>query len=213
VKKFTNLRIGNYVDGEYAPLAKDDDPERTNTIPDDDKVSAKLRAMVDALIVAGRFTDRQTATHYLLHTPHGRRLAEHLNSISKHKEETIMPQVDFLKLATVMEDALNATVTRRDGESFAKAFSRKYENDIDFRRQWQNVTEAKQLSAMSKGMATLQPTSIGVDNINDPAEAVRLLSEMAEKQHRSFEQVFADPANATLAARTYTCAHRTTATG
>jgi hypothetical protein len=100
-----------------------------------------------------------------------------------------------------------ATITKRDGESFAKAFSRRYENDIDFRRSWASITEAKQLSAM-KGMATLTPTSVGVDNINDPAEAVRLLSEMAAKNGRSFETEFADPANAKLASRTYTANHR-----
>ena len=58
-------------------------------------------------------------------------------------------------------------------------------------------------------MATLQPTSVGVDNINDPAEAVRLLSEMAAKNGRSFEETeFADPADARLASLTYTANHR-----
>jgi hypothetical protein len=40
------------------------------------------------------------------------------------------------------------------------------------------------------------------------AEAVRLLNEMATKQSRKFEEVFADPANRALAAATYTGAHR-----
>jgi hypothetical protein len=40
------------------------------------------------------------------------------------------------------------------------------------------------------------------------AEALRLLGEMAAKQGRSFEQVFADPANRELAGRTYTGHHR-----
>jgi hypothetical protein len=174
--------------------------------PDDNKVSAKLNAMVDAMIAAAPSLDRQQAAHYLLHNAHGRRLAEHLNNLSKG--ETIMPQVDILKVATILEDGLNAQVIRKDGESFAKAFSRRYENDIDFRKSWAAVTEAKQLVALSKGMATLTPTSVGVDSINDVAEAVRLLQEMAAKNGRSFESVFSDPANAKLAARTYTGAHR-----
>ena len=50
---------------------------------DDDKLTGKLRMMVDALIVAAPTLDRQTAAHFLLHSPHGRRLAEHLNNLSK----------------------------------------------------------------------------------------------------------------------------------
>ena len=182
-------------------------------IPDDDKVSSKLRSMVDAMIAAAPTLNRQQAAHYLLHTPHGQRLAEHLNSISKHKE-TIMPQPDILKAATIMEDALMASVVKRDDETYAKAFAKKYENDIDFRRQWATVTEAKQMLALSKGMATLTPTSVGVGNTNvsdDSAKAVKLLQEMAEKQGRKFEDVFADPANAKLALQTYTANHRSSA--
>jgi hypothetical protein len=61
------------------------------------------------------------------------------------------------------------------------------------------------VTALTKGMATLTPTSTEVGNTNisdDSAEAVRLLQEMAEKQHRTFEQVFADPNNKALASRT-----------
>jgi hypothetical protein len=180
--------------------AADDDPN-------DDKVSSKLTAMVDAMIAAAPSLGRQQAAHYLLHNAHGRRLAEHLNNLSKH-EEPIMPQVDILKIASILEAGLNAQVTKRDGESFAQAFTRKYENDIDFRRQWASITEAKHTVALSKGMATLMPTSVGVDSINDVAEAVRQLQEMAAKNGRSFESVFADPANAALAAKTYTLNHR-----
>ena len=58
---------------------------------------------------------------------------------------------------------------------------------------------------------TIRPTSTVVGNTSvsdDSAKAVRLLSEMAEKQHRTFEEVFADPANKELAGRTYTQHHR-----
>jgi hypothetical protein len=57
-------------------------------------------------------------------------------------------------------------------------------------------------------MATITPTSVEVVDINDSTEAIRLLNEMAEKQHRTFTEVFADPANRELAGRTYTSAHR-----
>jgi hypothetical protein len=58
-----------------------------------------------------------------------------------------------------------------------------------------------------------EPTSTSVGNTNvsdDSAEAVRLLQEMAEKQGRKFEDVFADPNNTALAGRTHTGAHRPT---
>jgi len=169
--------------------------------PDDKKLSAKLDEIVAEMVVAAPSLHPNRARRWLLHTPHGREL------LAQHKKETPMPEVNMMKLVSAMEDGLMASVTKRDGESFAKAFSRRYENDIDFRRSWASVNEAKQLMTL-KGMATLQPTSVGVDNINDPAEAVRLLSEMAAKNGRSFETEFADPANAKLASRTYTANHR-----
>jgi hypothetical protein len=63
-------------------------------------------------------------------------------------------------------------------------------------------------------MASLEPTSVEVgssETSDDSAEAVRLLAEMAEKQGRSFEQVFSDPANKELTARTYRAQQRPTA--
>ena len=89
-----------------------------------------------------------------------------------------------------------------------------YENDIDFRKNWAAITEAKQLLALrytNKSMATLTPTGTETGNTNvsdDSFEAARLLREMAEKQGKKFEDVFADPNNKALAGRTYS--HRTT---
>ena len=183
-------------------------------IQDDDKVSAKLRAMVDAMIAAAPTLNRQQAAYYLLHTPHGRRLAEHLNNLSKG--ETVMPQVDIRKFVAILEDGLmaQAKLHKRPDESEAKCFSRIYESDIDFRKQWRDLTEVKHSMALSKGMATLEPTSTSVGDTNvsdDSAEAVRLLGEMAAKNGRSFESVFSDPANAKLALQTYTANHRSSA--
>jgi hypothetical protein len=65
--------------------------------------------------------------------------------------------------------------------------------------------------AVTKGYASSTPTSTVAGSslvADDSAEAVRLLGEMAEKQHKTFEQVFADPANSKLSAKTYTSAHR-----
>jgi hypothetical protein len=206
--------------------------QRTNTIPDDDKVSGKLRSMVDAMIVAAPSLDRQTATHFLLHTAHGRRLAEHLNSISKKKEEEPMPQVNIFKLAnieSVREIAKHITekdditefdftkilmghvtakinnryVNKRDGESDGAAFERILTAPGN--------GELRQAYQVTKGMASLEPTSVEVGSTlvsDDSAKAVAALREMAEKNGRSFETEFADPANSKLAARTYTQHHR-----
>jgi hypothetical protein len=185
----------------------DDDEQRTNTIPDDKKLSAKLDEIAAEMIIAAPSLHPQRARRWLLHTPQGRELlAQHTT-----KKETPMPQVDIMKAITVMEDVLMAQVTKRDGESYAKSFSRKFENDQTYREQWRDLTEAKHSMALGKGTATLTPTSTSVGNTNvadDSAEAVRLLNEMAEKQHRTFEAVFADPNNKALAGRTYTGAHR-----
>jgi hypothetical protein len=72
-------------------------------------------------------------------------------------------------------------------------------------------SELRQAYQVTKGMASLVPTSVEVgssETSDDSAEAVRLLAELAEKQGRTFETVMADPVNAKLAARTYTAHHR-----
>jgi hypothetical protein len=119
--------------------------------------------------------------------------------------------MDIYRLIEVTEQGLMAQVTKRDDESYAKSFSRKYENDIDFRKQWRDLTEAKHSMTLAKSMATLTPTITVVGNTNvsdDSAEAVRLLAEMAAKNGRSFESEFGDPANRELAMKTYTAHHR-----
>jgi hypothetical protein len=120
---------------------RDDDIQRTNTEPDDKKLSAKLKEIVAAMIAAAPSLHPQHAMRWLMHSEQGRALlAQHTT-----KGQT-MPQVDIAKIIPVLEDALNAQVIRRDGESFAKSFSRKYETDIDFRRQWASVSEANNCS-------------------------------------------------------------------
>jgi hypothetical protein len=124
----------------------------------------------------------------------------------KTKKEQPM---DIAKLVSVTEQVLMAQVNKRDDESYAKAFSRRYENDQTFREQWRDVTEAKHLISMqstTKSMATLTPTHTEVGSSEfetDSAEAIRLLNEMATKQGLSFEQVFAHPDNRKLAMATY----------
>lgn len=105
--------------------------------------------------------------------------------------------------AALME---HAKASRKADESVVRAFSRMIEEDADIRRAY----------GICKGYAYTETTSVEVGNTavsDDSAEAVRQLKEMAEKQRRTFEQVFADPANSKLAARTYTQHHRSGTSG
>lgn len=181
----------------------------------DKKLSAKLDEIVAEMIVARPSLGPNRARRWLLHTERGQALLAQYTTKTEKAEQPM--QVDIHKLVSFTEDALmaRAKLTKRDDESEAKAFSRLYENDLDFRRQWATVNEMKRMLSpnMTKGYATLKPTSTEVGDTNvadDSAEAIRLLNEMAEKQHRTFEQVFSDPANKALAGQTYTGAHRPT---
>lgn len=182
---------------------------------DDKKLSERLKEIVDAMVIAKPGLHPQRAARWLLHTEAGRALLSTIKIDKTEKDDP--PMLDIAKLIPITEDALMASVTKRDDETYAKAFTRKFENDLDFRKQWRDLTDAKHLLSMastSKGMATLTPTSTEVGNTNvvdDSAEAIRLLNEMATKQGRKFEDVFADPNNKALAGRTYTGAHRPTA--
>ncbi len=63
-----------------------------------------------------------------------------------------MPQIDVLKLISVVEDGLlaRAKLDQRNGESDAKAFTRLYEGDIAFRREWAALTDAKRSAWISQ---------------------------------------------------------------
>jgi len=109
-----------------------------------------------------------------------------------------MPQVDIAKVIAITEQALLARAPA------PRDFAKLYENDIEFRKQWQTITEAKHLLALGKGMASLTPTSVEVGSSqtsDDSAEAIKQLNEMAVKNGQSFEQVFAHPDNRKLAMR------------
>jgi hypothetical protein len=202
---------------EDPPYLFDDIMRKAVATDDDDNIDPnatassllpKLNDMVAAMVVADPTQSEEQHLFSLLHTAHGRKLAEHLNNLTK-KEHT-MPQVDIMKVIAVTEQCLMATIVKREGERYDTAFARKFESDIEFRKQWRDLTEAKHTMLVSKGMATLTPTSTEVGSSatsDDSAEAVRLLQEMAAKNGKSFEEVFAAPENRALAARTYTKHH------
>ena len=107
---------------------------------------------------------------------------------------------------------LNKRVNESDAAAFTRIFTAPENTTLHAAyRVVQQAGHVAALDQVNKGMATLKPTSVEVGSTetnDDSAEAVRLLMEMAEKQGRSFEDVFADPNNKALAGRTYTSAHR-----
>jgi hypothetical protein len=195
-------------DTPQGPLLFDDIMRKADSDaePPSATLSATLDEAVAELVAAAtpHHINPMRARRWLLTTGPGQALL--LQGATK-KKETPMPQVDIAKLLEITEHGLNAQVTPRDGESFAKAFSRKYETDESYRRQWQNHQDTKMMLSLSKKRtAPMTPTTAEVGNTlvaDDSTEAVRLLQEMAEQSGQSFEVVFAAPENKALAARTY----------
>ena len=189
----------------------DDDVTSDHAGDTDKKLSVQLDEIVAEMIAAAPSLHPNRARRWLLHTPSGREL---LVQHTTKKKETQMPQVDILKLIGVIEDGLmaQARLHKRHDESEAKAFSKLYENDIEYRKRWAALTDAKMtLSMAKKTTATMTPTFTEVGDTNvadDSAEAVRLLQEMAEQSGKSFEVVFSAPENKKLAARTYRAEQR-----
>jgi hypothetical protein len=127
------------------------------------------------------------------------------------KKGNPVPQVDIMKALSFVEEGLLARA--KDPKEFAKL----YETDIEFRKQWRDLTDAKQLQGYLKslpGVMSLEPSVVGgkdATDVNNAVAAVKQLQELATSQHKSFEQVMLE--NPALTARTYTSAHRSSTSG
>jgi hypothetical protein len=144
------------------PYFFDDIMLRKATEPDGDEEPPELSATLDELVTelvasAGlRHINPVRARRWLLTTDQGQAL---LLQRTKKKET---PMLDFAKLLEITEHGLNAQVTVRDGESFAKAFTRKFETDEAYRRQWQNHQDTKMM--LSKATSRLLKNSAAFAN-------------------------------------------------
>jgi hypothetical protein len=146
-------------------------------------------------------------------------LAEYPDESEAIKKDTQMPQVDILKLISVTEEGLmaQAKLSKKAGQSDAQAFSKLFESDVDFRKSWATVTEAKHLLALKSypGMMRTDPAVIGGEAalaVNDPAVAARELQKLVEEQRKLaptlttsqlYDRVYADPANRTITERAH----------
>jgi hypothetical protein len=200
-----------------------------NDIDDQNVLDPKLEAMIGALIEASPASlTRQQAVHHLLHSPRGRLLASHIANITKKEQR---PMVDITKLHNIESVVViskhiidngasgisehefsqmimgHAKLNKRANESDTAAFARIFSapENIELRKA-HAITQSSFPNMMDTTPVTVETGSTLVSD--DSAKAYEQLMALAEKQHRTFEQVFSDPANGELAGRTYTLAHR-----
>jgi hypothetical protein len=202
-------QYGDYLKSNIVKADVDDPLRGPRDENPDKKLSEVLDKAVAEMVVAAPSLHPLRARRWLLHTEQGQAL---LSTFKRKKE----PQMDISKLLEFTEQALmaQAQLHKRADQSEAKAFETYYNNNVEYRKQWRDLTEAKHSVALAKGMATLTPTMVGGNDAFDltvadsSAKAVKLLQEMAAKNGRSFESEFSDPANRKLANATYTSSHR-----
>ena len=189
--------------------------------PDDDKVSPKLRAMVAAMVKADPTKSEEEHLYHLLHTAHGRRLAEHLNNLSKG--ETKMPTVDIMKLHNpdsviefikssgasehVISEVImgHAKLNKRDGESDAQAFARvfpKFQTAYGVAKGYPNLMSIEPVSI------EVGDTSVADDSWKASAQLAALVEETRARaptltSERLYDRVMADPANKAIVARAF----------
>ena len=207
----------------FDKLLEENDPvDDDNQIDPNDPPTAlhpKLQQAVNALVKMVPGLDEAHGLFWLLNSPHGKRFAEHHASITK--KEKPMPQVDIFKLhnvASVVEVAKSAKLSehdmsavvmghaklaKRDNETVHQAYARIVDGNIDIRRAL--------LKSDVPNLMDITPMSVETGSTlvaDDSMKAYRQLQELAAQQHKTFEEVFADPANGALARGTYTSAHR-----
>lgn len=185
----------------------DDDPRRTNTIDDDKKLSGKLKEFVAVMVRAAPTLSEEEALFFLLHHPTGRKLAEHLNSISKAERQPPMNRLEELKdfakanggmemickniidrgRTTISEQEFSAALMehakgrRKADESVVKAFSRMIEEDSDIRR-------ALGICKGYPNLMSLEPLMVGGNDafdtsvVDSSAKAAEQLKSLVEAQ-------------------------------
>jgi hypothetical protein len=158
------------------------------------------------------------------------RLAAAMAEREKEQLKKVEPMIDIFKLhneQSVVEVAKSviagelpgvpfadvlmghARLSKRAGESDAKAFTRLFENNIEFRQADAAAKEAGWIAHHKLNVMSVEPSVVGgaqAMDVNRATEAVKQLKELAAQQHKSFEQAMLE--NPELTARTYTSAHR-----
>jgi hypothetical protein len=192
---------------EYVHFQKADD----DTPLDPTALHPKLQAAVNALAKLGFKEDQ--ALHFLLNTAQGKRVAEHHANITK---EHSMTQIDIMKTLSLVEEGLLARATNPmidGGRDFAKL----YETDIEFRKQWRDLNDAKQQHYLKSypGVMSVEVVSTEVGSTltsDDSYKAADQIKALVEAQRAKaptltteqlYDAVYADPANRTITARAH----------
>jgi hypothetical protein len=228
--------MDNVIESDVVHFNKRYEDGDDDTPDDAPRPMEKLTEMVAAMIAIMPSLSPAHAMRFLA-TPPGTAL---INSLSK--KEQPMTQVDIFKLhnvASVVEIAKSinsgeaigipfaqvlmghARLNKRSGESDAKAFTRLYESDVEFRKADQAATQAgwvEYSKASYPGVMTVEvvSTEVGSGSVSDDSwKAAAQLAALVEEQRaraptlttsQLYERVYADPANRTITGR----AHPTT---
>lgn len=114
---------------------------------------------------------------------------ENVTDPQLQRKANTLPQIDILKAVSIAEEGLMAQVVKRDGETAAKAFARKFESDLDFRKSWRDLNEAKQFvylkSVGTPSMMRTEPAvTTGTDAlaVNDPVKALAAYEALVDEQ-------------------------------
>jgi hypothetical protein len=201
---------------------------------DTSTVHPQLQRFVAGLVAANpQFTPEQ-ALHYLLHSAHGRVLAQHMSDITKeHRPMTTFKEmakhIDVVKIAKIITDDNDphgvteheftalvmeaAKLQKKQGESDAQAFSRLFEQDLTIRK-------AHAITKSFPNVMRTTPLSVETSStevVDDSYEAAKQLAALVDEQRRLaptlttsqlYDRVYADTNNKPLLAR----AHRRSST-
>ncbi|MFY9955906.1 hypothetical protein [Bradyrhizobium sp.] len=193
----------------FDDIMKESDPRRTNTIEDDEKVSAKLKTFARLMVIADPSKTEEEHLYRLLHTARGVRRAEFMNSLSKNEKDnppmtrteematmrTFVKQGGMAAIAkriletggTSLNEMEYTTLVQEDASlkkiSFEKAFQ-----DPDTQRAYQVVRDATQVKTYLKsypGMMSVEVVSTEVGSTlttDDSWKAAAQLQTLVEAQ-------------------------------
>jgi hypothetical protein len=179
---------------------------------DDNAVPPRLEGFAAALMAANPALSREEALDHLMHSPRGRRLAQHLADITKAnqaKEAAMTNKIDGLRdiakqfgvvrLAKFIVDEnsahgiseleffrlmqAEASTARRAGETDAQAFDRYFTSPGNVA-----LRKAHAITKSGVNMMDVQPTQVGgadaLDVDSDRSAAMEQLEKLAEEQRK-----------------------------
>jgi hypothetical protein len=178
----------------------------------------KLSMLAD-LVMEAAGVDRASALHWLIHNSNGRTFAQQHKADTMPREEfmaSVVKQYGAVAVAKhVLETGVATNITEHEfvaacGDDFVKLYSANSEDGLTMRKAVEVIKQAQ--FAKSRGPephlltstspATLAPSQVGgaaAQDIDDGVDAYTQLAQLAERQGKSFAQVYEAPENQKLA--------------